>query len=559
MSNNIYLHFLDRELRESVGAVLNEYEIYSAIFSAICLTPGQIYCSYSHLWESYDLIKNIFDLLKDIIISTTRHFAPDEFIESRKTLYLHDRERYPLYFNKKFQKIILNTNPRNTLNSSTTEYIEECLVDDIKNNFDIKLGRQLLLTLKNRNNAAITKSLFSGLLSQNSYAYSQLRVKISQLYTRHYLFSCKATIITGINKLNFYDKLADDIYTYNHPIFMYILSNLFNFSSSPRGYEQAIKEVLNLILLPRHGEFLKYYEIFIQLIKSIQIRDGRVYSIRGVLNLLAPVIQMIRITKKNSFDFQHLNLYLPKIIQNLSKKYNVDIQNSQRKYILLILTTDNEFSTFFKVADLRRFNPARINPLGNNYWNIGTSNQYNLVLVRTEMGSIGPNSSLLAINDAINKFNPSYIIMCGIAFGLNPKKQKLTDLIISENIVDYETSKLTELNIEHRGLTYQANSTLLEAAKIQACGDANIHFGTILSGSKVVNDSSFVDKLKQDYPEAIGGEMEGIGLASSCQRHNVPWILIKGICDWGMKKSDDCQLDAAHKSIRFCFDLINQL
>ncbi len=48
--------------------------------------------------------------------------------------------------------------------------------------------------------------------------------------------------------------------------------------------------------------------------------------------------------------------------------------------------------------------------------------------------------------------------------------------------------------------------------------------------------------MKTRFPEAIGGEMEGTGLQSSCHRDKIEWILIKGICDWGYdKQSEDKQ------------------
>lgn len=36
----------------------------------------------------------------------------------------------------------------------------------------------------------------------------------------------------------------------------------------------------------------------------------------------------------------------------------------------------------------------------------------------------------------------------------------------------------------------------------------------------------------QSYPQAIGGEIEGVGLAAAAVRHGVPWIIVKAICDW---------------------------
>ena len=51
---------------------------------------------------------------------------------------------------------------------------------------------------------------------------------------------------------------------------------------------------------------------------------------------------------------------------------------------------------------------------------------------------------------------------------------------------------------------------------------------------------NFRDQLLALEPEAIGGEMEGIGLYTAAQGEKVDWILVKAICDWadGNKETD---------------------
>jgi hypothetical protein len=41
------------------------------------------------------------------------------------------------------------------------------------------------------------------------------------------------------------------------------------------------------------------------------------------------------------------------------------------------------------------------------------------------------------------------------------------------------------------------------------------------------------------FPNAIGGEMEGRGLADAATEHKCDWLLLKAICDWGMGKNAD--------------------
>jgi nucleoside phosphorylase len=135
----------------------------------------------------------------------------------------------------------------------------------------------------------------------------------------------------------------------------------------------------------------------------------------------------------------------------------------------------------------------------------------------------------------------------------------MCDVLVAITSADYETAKITPGSIESRGASYASSSELLAKAR-EAGGNRNdIHFGEIICGCKVVNDPSFRDALVSRYPKAIGGEMEGIGVAAACHRKNKPWLLAKGICDWGEIKTDDHQLAAARQSITFCLDILNLL
>lgn len=86
---------------------------------------------------------------------------------------------------------------------------------------------------------------------------------------------------------------------------------------------------------------------------------------------------------------------------------------------------------------------------------------------------------------------------------------------------------------------------------------AKKYMGTILSGEKLLDDKAYRDKLHSLYPEAIGGEMEGAGLASVAKAHNLyEWIIVKGICDWGYNKQssekDKYQEIAMKSAVSLC-------
>ncbi|MCM1161255.1 MAG: hypothetical protein NC412_08530 [Roseburia sp.] len=86
---------------------------------------------------------------------------------------------------------------------------------------------------------------------------------------------------------------------------------------------------------------------------------------------------------------------------------------------------------------------------------------------------------------------------------------------------------------------------LLEDGKV-----AKKYMGTVLSGEKLLDGKNYRDKLHGSFPEAIGGEMEGAGLASVAMANNLyEWIIVKGICDWGYDKQSENKDKYADKQI----------
>jgi nucleoside phosphorylase len=235
----------------------------------------------------------------------------------------------------------------------------------------------------------------------------------------------------------------------------------------------------------------------------------------------------------------------------MGSAHNLQSHRVDRKNIILALAANTEFKAAENIFPLKSCNIKNINA-----YTAGILNNYNIILVRSEIGALGPWSSTLALYDAIDKFSPEFVIMAGVAFGLKNDRQSIGDILISTEIVDYETGKLSMGNFEQRGATYIAARELIaKAQKVKA----KSHSGQIISGSKIVDCADFRKNLICRYPHAIGGEMEGRGLAASCIRHNISWILIKAVSDWGIYKSDGAQYGAALNSIQFCKELIKLL
>ena len=189
-------------------------------------------------------------------------------------------------------------------------------------------------------------------------------------------------------------------------------------------------------------------------------------------------------------------------------------------------------------------------------------------LVQSEMGSGGLGAAQQTVQRGIAALSPSAVIMVGIAFGVDEQKQSIGDILVSRQLWLYDLQRVgtqkrrrphlaDEMIITPRGAKPDASPALLSLFHAADFGweGADVRFGLILSGDKLVDNIDFRQQLKDFEPEAVGGEMEGAGLYVACQDGKVDWILVKGICDWadGKKAEDKAQRQAlaAHNAASF--------
>ena len=174
----------------------------------------------------------------------------------------------------------------------------------------------------------------------------------------------------------------------------------------------------------------------------------------------------------------------------------------------------------------------------NTYRELGVFGGAKVVLVRIpEMGASGGGGAMLTVNEAIEELRPTATILVGIAFGLKPEYQKLGDVLCATAVVDYELQRLGTgaaggLEVVDRGPQAPTSPRLVGRLQDAASEAEGVRFGQMLSGDKLIDNVEFRDKLAARYPDAIGGDMEAVGLAAVGVRLRIDWILIKGICDW---------------------------
>lgn len=202
---------------------------------------------------------------------------------------------------------------------------------------------------------------------------------------------------------------------------------------------------------------------------------------------------------------------------------------------------------------------------GKNTYSIGLIGIYTIVHVMCgDMGTMGRDSSILTVTEAIEHWNPCGIVMVGIAFGKDEEKQKIGDVLISKSVINYECSRISVDKIEFRSKNVESGQILFNRFYNKDNWQHYINnilatpiSGSILSGEKLIDNPSYKNSLFEQFSNAIGGEMEGYGVYSASANKNITeWIIVKGICDWAdgnkNENKDGNQLIAAESAVSLC-------
>ena len=160
---------------------------------------------------------------------------------------------------------------------------------------------------------------------------------------------------------------------------------------------------------------------------------------------------------------------------------------------------------------------------------------------------MGRVQAVVATADAIRRWHPRYILLVGIAGGMASKNVRLGDILISDQIVDYELQKLTSHGFEVRWEVQRADPRLLdvcnsfrdeswqELIKISRPdpGRPNRFTGPIASGDKKIAFTKILARYRSMWPKLIGVEMEAAGAATAAfQSADRPgFFMVRGVSD----------------------------
>jgi nucleoside phosphorylase len=173
-----------------------------------------------------------------------------------------------------------------------------------------------------------------------------------------------------------------------------------------------------------------------------------------------------------------------------------------------------------------------------------TGNYRVIVMPLLGMGRV---QAATATADAITRWHPRYIMLVGIAGGVAARGVSIGDILIADQIVDYELQKLTSQDTQVRWEVQRAHPRLLNAChnfmgeswqellRIErpARSKPKRHTGPIASGDKVIAFGDILERHREAWPKLIGVEMEAAGVATAAFQSSEPpgFFMVRCVSD----------------------------
>lgn len=222
--------------------------------------------------------------------------------------------------------------------------------------------------------------------------------------------------------------------------------------------------------------------------------------------------------------------------------------------ILLFFSTQTEKEQLERAAmDLKlEFRECQSQRIGGIFYSMGMIGGNRVNAVRTKMGPFFHQGSASQAVLCRTATTATSIIQLGMGFGIDRKLQRHGDVLVSEWIFPYDY-RIVRHAAPRYAVDYSqtkrhpAHPGLLRwLAREQSEGRHafRVHVGGLLSGGARIFSQPFLRELLADIAGSgttggyVGGEMEGAGLLSVCERTKPIWIVVKGISDFADDERD---------------------
>ncbi len=266
------------------------------------------------------------------------------------------------------------------------------------------------------------------------------------------------------------------------------------------------------------------------------------------------------------------------VLNSASSSHQVDlafITALRAPELNAVLRLPLDWESFKIENDSSEYNRAKI-----------TINDKTISLLAVSSPQMGMIASSVLTMKIIHSFRPRYIVMTGIAAGIEGKCN-LGDLLIAELSFDHTSGKITKdkdgntiFEPDYKPIelsrdliddlqSCKANRTYLDEIKHNWTSDnkpntsIEIHLGPMASGGSVVEDTYTIENIKHHTRKLIGVDMETYGVyyaANNCSKPKpIGVISIKSVSDFANTvKNDHFQNYASYTSAAFAFKFFTE-
>ncbi|WP_319406227.1 hypothetical protein [uncultured Desulfosarcina sp.] len=260
---------------------------------------------------------------------------------------------------------------------------------------------------------------------------------------------------------------------------------------------------------------------------------------------------------------------LPSFMPSNSKEIIELFRNTkpEKKHKVDVLVVTIKIPELFaaKIAfDIDKDLPENYEVDGLRIWEktIDSQNDGKISIGLTMIGSAGNVTCARACSKLFSVIDCKLCILIGICAGLK-SKVKIGDVIAADMILDYESGRKTQKKFEKRPNAYRLDTFMerslsyfhpdslnwqnyvsgkvdelnqvIKTKRIKSWFPNYLH-GIILSGEKLIVDGTLPSMQKEYHEQTRAAEMEGSGFASICKEFNMPWLIFRGVSDFGDSK-----------------------
>lgn len=233
--------------------------------------------------------------------------------------------------------------------------------------------------------------------------------------------------------------------------------------------------------------------------------------------------------------------------------------------VLLVTVTDAETRAVLAAVEAASTTKHRFEfGAEKTYFHLGELGGVDVGLVRSEPGSAQPGGATTTIRDAMKEVAPQVVILVGTAVGLRREAQPLGVVLVAQQILAYDARAVRTRSdgapTEHgRGERRTASARVLDRMHTAAMNwDGEVMFGLVLSGGTSPGHSDELARLLALAPEALGAELEGVGLHAAVG--GLDCIVVKAVRCWadGPEATPEDEARAADCAARFVVHAIGQ-